>query len=103
MLKLQELGVLLVATNYTRFLFMARQTPVGQVLLILEVSRSHTATHDIRQDSSRRVISSLQRPLPDNKPNRRRAMLLVGFELTILAGKQPQIYALDCAATGIGN
>ena len=39
-------------------LFLAQQLPVGQGLLIHEVSRS--------QDSSRRVISSSQRPLPDN-------------------------------------
>ena len=32
---------------------------------ILDVSRSHT-THHSRQDSSGRVISSSQRPLPDN-------------------------------------
>jgi len=35
-------------------------------LLILEVSRSNTTTHQIRHDSSGRVISSSQRPLPDN-------------------------------------
>jgi hypothetical protein len=33
---------------------------------ILDVSRSHTTTHHIRQDSSGRVIGSSQRPLPDN-------------------------------------
>ena len=33
---------------------------------ILDVSRSHTKTHHSRQDSSGRVISSSQRPLPDN-------------------------------------
>jgi hypothetical protein len=27
----------------------------------------------------------------------------VGFEPTISAGERPQIYALDCAATGIGT
>jgi len=38
------------------------------LLIILEVffSRSHTATHHNRYDSSGRVISSSQRPLPDN-------------------------------------
>ena len=40
--------------------------PVGQGLLIHEVSRSHTKTHHSRHDSSGRVISSSQRPLPDN-------------------------------------
>ena len=37
----------------------------GHSLLILEVSRSQTMTHHSRQDASGRVISSLQRPLPD--------------------------------------
>ena len=40
--------------------------PVDQGLLIHNVSRSHTTTHHSRQDSSGRVISSSQRPLPDN-------------------------------------
>jgi len=35
-------------------------------LLIHEVSRSHTTTQYIRWDSSGRVISPTQRPLPDN-------------------------------------
>ena len=34
---------------------------------ILDVSRSHTTTQHSRQDSSGRVMSSSQRPLPDNK------------------------------------
>jgi len=38
----------------------------GHDLLILEVTRSHTTTHHSRYDSSGRVISSSQRPLPDN-------------------------------------
>ena len=33
---------------------------------ILDVSRSHTTTHHSRYDYSGRVISSSQRPLPDN-------------------------------------
>jgi len=33
---------------------------------ILDVSRSYTTTHHSRWDSSGRVISSSQRPLPDN-------------------------------------
>ena len=33
---------------------------------ILDVSRSHTTTHHSRQDSYGRVISSSQRPLPDD-------------------------------------
>jgi len=46
-------------------MFSAQQPPVGHGLLIHEVSRSHSTTHHIRQDSSGRVISSSQRPLPD--------------------------------------
>jgi len=40
--------------------------PVGQVLLIHEVSRSHILTHHSRQDFSGRMISPSQRPLPNN-------------------------------------
>ena len=50
------------------FFFSCRHSPlVGLGLLIHEVcfSRSHT-THHSRQDSSGRVISSSQRPLPDS-------------------------------------
>jgi len=39
---------------------------VGQGLLINELSRSRTTTHNRRYDSSGWVISSSQRPLPDN-------------------------------------
>jgi len=45
---------------------VALRPNAGQSLLILEVSRSHTTTYHSRYDSSGRVISSLQRPLPDN-------------------------------------
>jgi len=45
---------------------LAQLTPAGHGLLNHEVSRSHTVTHQSRQDSSWRVISSSQRPLPDN-------------------------------------
>jgi len=47
-------------------LVLAQQPPVGNVLLIQEVSRSHTTTHHIRQDFSGQVIRSLQRPISDN-------------------------------------
>jgi len=45
---------------------MALRPNADHCLLILEVSRSHTTTHHSRKDSSGRVISSSQRPLPDN-------------------------------------
>ena len=49
-----------------QFFFLARQPPVGQGLLIHYVSRTNTTTHHSRQDSPGQVISSSQRPLPDN-------------------------------------
>ena len=47
-------------------MLLAHQPPVGQGLLIHEVSRSHTTTHHSRKDSFRRVKSSSQRPLLEN-------------------------------------
>jgi hypothetical protein len=44
---------------------MARQNLVGQGLLIIE-AHDHTQTHHTWWDSSGRVISPSQRPLPDN-------------------------------------
>jgi hypothetical protein len=80
--------------NYTSSFvcFLVRQhpsPPLGQGLLIHEVSRSHT-THHTRQDSSVRVISSSQRPLPDNTQKRQTSMPPVGFEPRISAGERPQ-------------
>jgi hypothetical protein len=85
-------------------LFLAEQPPVGQGLLIHDVSRSHThtTTHHIRKDSSGRVISSSQR-LPDStQHSRETSMSSVGFEPTISAGEGPQTYVSDRAATGTG-
>jgi len=48
------------------FVFGTTTPPLGQGLLIHEVSRLHSATQHSRQDFSGRVISSSQRPLPDN-------------------------------------
>ena len=45
---------------------MALRPNEGYGLLILEVSRSHTTTHHSRWDSPGRVISSSQRPVPNN-------------------------------------
>ena len=45
---------------------MALRPNAGHGLLMFEVSRSHTTTYHSRYDSSGRVISSSQRPLPDN-------------------------------------
>ena len=48
-------------------LWVCIHSPFNGVLASsFEVSRSHTTTRHSRQDSSERVISSSQRPLPDN-------------------------------------
>ena len=62
--------------SQTEFFFGALGPVVGLALLIHEdffflVSRSHTTTHQSRQDFSGRVISSSQRPLPDNTQHSR--------------------------------
>ena len=78
--------------------------PVGYGLLIYEVSRSHTTTHHSRQDSSGWVISSSQRPLPDNtQHSRQTSMPPARFEPTISAGERTHTYALGRAATGTGR
>jgi hypothetical protein len=85
-------------------LLLAQRPPVGQDLLIHKVSRSHTMPHYSRWDSSRRVISSLQRSLPDNtRQSQQTSMPAEGFEPIILAGEWSQIHTLDRAATGTGK
>jgi len=82
---------------------VALRPNAGHGLLILEVSRSHTTTtQHSRYDSSGRMISSSQRPLPDNTHNRQTSMPPVRFETTISTGERPQTNALDRAATGTG-
>jgi len=54
---------------YNFFFAVALRPNAGHGLLILEVSRSHTTTHHSQYDSSGQVISSSQRPLPDNIQN----------------------------------
>jgi len=62
---------------------------------------THTTTHHSRQDSSGGVISSSQRPLPDNTQHLQTYKLPVGFEPTYSAGKRPQ--TLHRAAISTGN
>jgi len=54
--------------------FWRESPPVGQGLLIHEVSGSHTTTHHSRLVSSGRVIGWSQRPLPNNTHNRQTSM-----------------------------
>ena len=95
--------VLLLFISLVLFISVALRSNESHGLLILEVSRSHTTTHHSRKDSSGRVISSSQRPLPDNtQHSQQTSMPPVGFEPTISTGERRQTYALDRAATGTG-
>jgi hypothetical protein len=88
------------------FLSVALRPKAGPGHLILEVSTSHTTTHHSRYDSSGRMISSSQRPLPINTQHSQQTNFHappVGFEPTISAGERPQTYALDRATTGTGG
>ena len=100
----------------------AQQPLVGQVLLVTDASRSHWIfqneilytskifskgyhfrTHRTRPDSSGRVISPTQTPLPDNIHNTHNIqtpMSLPGFEPPIPARERLQTYAMDRAAAG---
>ena len=81
---------------------MAQQPPppVGQGLLIHEVSRSHTKTQHSRYYSSGGVISLSQRLYLTtyNTQNIQISMPTVGFEPAISAGERPQTDALGRAA-----
>ena len=83
----------------------ALQPNAGQGILILdEVSRSHTTTHHSLEDYSGRVISPSQRPLPDNTQHSQQTDKhpCPGGIRTHNLSKRPQTYALDRAATGTG-
>jgi hypothetical protein len=82
--------------NICLFVFGASALLVGPGLPIHEVSRSHTRTHHSRFDSSGRVLSSSQRPVPDNtQHSKQTSMFPVGFEPTISAGERKQTGSLN--------
>ena len=65
-LYLTENLIVVIKTTNLLLLFVELRPIAFHGLLILEVSRSHTTTHHRRYDSSGRVTSSSQRPLPDS-------------------------------------
>jgi hypothetical protein len=78
---------------------MAQQPLVGQGLLIIEASRSHSDTpHSVG-------LFWRQRPLLDNTQHSQETDIHAPteFEPTILASERPQAPALDYVATGIGE
>ena len=92
-----------ISANKWTFFFVALRPNPGHGLLILEVSRSHTTTHHSRYESSGRVISSSQRPLPDNTQHSQQTNIRAPGGIQTHDLRKPQTYALDRAATGTGN
>ena len=93
---------LFVQQNIKLFSFVALRPNTGHDYLILEVSTSHITTHHILQASSGRLISSSQRPLPDNTHNTHNLQTsthTAGFEPAIPACEGPQTHSLDREAT----
>jgi len=82
-------------SSYMTFFFQCSTDPKwGQGLLIIEARRSNTDTpHSV--DSSGRVISSTQRPLPDNTRHLEAIDIHdpEGYEPTIPASERPQTHA----------
>ena len=83
------------------FFFVALRPNAGQALLILEASRSHSTTHHSRYDSSGRVVSSSQRPLPENTQHPQQTNIHAAGGIRTHDLSRPQT-ALDRAATGTG-
>ena len=73
--------------------FLVSLWPKGGHDLIHNVSRSHSTTHHSRYDTSGRMISPSQRPLPTNSQQWQTSMSPAGFEPTNQASKRPQIHA----------
>jgi hypothetical protein len=84
--------------------FYGLTPPVGLRTLIVEVWRPRSL-HNIRWDSSGRVIFPTQRRILKNmqQPQATDIQAPAGFEPEILASKRPQTHALDCTAAGIGQ
>jgi hypothetical protein len=83
---------------------MVQQPPVGQGLLIIEASRSHSDTpHSVG------LLWTSDQPDAETPTwqhttlTRDRHMTPVGFEPSILANERPKTHALDRAATGIDS
>ena len=84
------------------FITMAQQPYLAKASSLL--SHDHTLTHHTRQDSSGRVISPSQKPLPDKtQQSRQTSMPPAGFESTISASERLKTYALYRKTTGIGQ
>ena len=85
---------------YAYTFFLAQQPPLGQDLLIHEVSRWHTTMHHSLQDFYGPVIISLQRLLLDITQHSQQTNIHAtgGIRTHNLSRRA----AVDCAATGTG-
>jgi hypothetical protein len=85
---------------------MAKQPLVGQGLLIIEASQSHSIRHTILGRTLLDEWSAQCRDLyltTHSTYKRQTSMPPVGFEPTIPASEQSQTHALDIAVTEIGK
>jgi hypothetical protein len=99
-------GTTEVPCSGTRVFFMALQPPVGQGLLIIEASRSHSDTpHSVQ------LLCTGDQPDAETPTwqhttlttERETSTPAAGFEPAIPASKRLHTHALDRAATGIGR
>jgi hypothetical protein len=82
---------------------VAQQPLVGQGLPLSRL-QDHTQTHHNRYDSSGRVISPKNRPLPDNtQHSQEKDIHAPRGTRTDDPSERPQTHALARAATGIGR
>ena len=86
---------LVVGGRRCKFLQITQQ-PYWARAVLLSRLHGHTQTHHTLQETSGRVISPTQKPLPQHS-------LPTEFEPAIPASERPQTHALDSAATGIGE
>jgi hypothetical protein len=83
---------------------VAQQSLVGQGLLRMEASRSHSDTpHSVGLLWTSDQPDAETSTWPHNTHKRQTSMRRAGFEPTIPARKRSQAHPLDGAATGIGE
>jgi hypothetical protein len=83
---------------------MTQQPPVGHVLLIIEVSQSHSDTpHPVGLlCTSDQLVAETSTCTTHSTRKRQASMSPAGFEPAIPTSKRPETHALDRAANGVG-
>jgi hypothetical protein len=89
-------------THYHPSRPMAHQSLVGQGLRIIEISRSHSITHNHTPLDDWSARRRDLHPTTHDTHNREMSIYPMGFEPAIPASPRPQPHGLDRAATGIG-